>query len=275
MKVDARLVLCHSNFVRVVILFVSILGVVTLVARHSTKTSWLNDPLPNEVWKTPQEDDLKGKRRVWFKTAFWLEASLFLICPIPYYDVIWSFSYIDIVTKSNHVEVYYLASDFLFAAKFLRIYFVIRAIFNYNLYMDLYSKKLCKQEYGFTANIRFTFKSLLKTQPGLLVMSISIGSIVVLSYLLRIFELAYYNALGRLDFNNFFNAIWCVVISMTTVGYGDYYPGTDFGKWIIILTAFWGTFLISILILIASNIFDLTINEQKALNHLLQTRKAA
>ena len=62
---------------------------------------------------------------------------------------------------------------------------------------------------------------------------------------------------------------------MTTVGYGDFYPGTNFGRIIIIFTAFWGTFLISLLILIAADVFELTVNEQKALNHLLQTRKAA
>ena len=49
------------------------------------------------------------------------------------------------------VSTYYLVGDFLFAFKFLRIYFVIRAVFNYVQYMDLYSKKLCKK-YGFTAS---------------------------------------------------------------------------------------------------------------------------
>ena len=96
-----------------------------------------------------------------------------------------------------------MLSDFIFALKFLRIYFVIRAVFNYNIYMDLYSKKLCKQ-YGFTANIRFSFKSMLKLSPGLLVSTITFGSIIVLAYLLRIFELPYWDALGQLDFYSFF-----------------------------------------------------------------------
>ena len=76
---------------------------------------------------------------------------------------------------------------------------MIRAVFNYVQYMDLYSKKLCKK-YGFTANIRFTFKALLKLNPGLLVSTITGGSIVVLAYLLRIFELPYWDAVGKLDF---------------------------------------------------------------------------
>lgn len=65
------------------------------------------------------------------------------------------------------------------------------------------------------------------------------------------------------------------MITMTTVGYGDVVPGTSFGRLTVIAAALWGTFLISILILSVGNIFKLQQTEQKALNHLLQTRKAA
>ena len=110
--------------------------------------------------------------------------------------------------KSELIEVYYLASDFQFASKFLRVYFVVRAIFNYNIYMDLYSKRLCKSQYGFTANIRFTFKSLLKQDPGLLVTTMTVASIIILAYILRIFELPYWLAQGKLDFHSLFNSVW-------------------------------------------------------------------
>lgn len=62
---------------------------------------------------------------------------------------------------------------------------------------------------------------------------------------------------------------------MTTVGYGDIYPVTLFGRMIGVVCALWGTFIISLLIIVASEIFALSIIEQKALHHLLQTRKAA
>jgi hypothetical protein len=41
--------LADVNFVRVVILFISLLGVVTLFFRHNTKAAWLNEDLPNEM----------------------------------------------------------------------------------------------------------------------------------------------------------------------------------------------------------------------------------
>mmetsp|Transcript_17377 Transcript_17377/g.12418 ORF Transcript_17377/g.12418 Transcript_17377/m.12418 type:complete len:82 (+) Transcript_17377:884-1129(+) len=62
---------------------------------------------------------------------------------------------------------------------------------------------------------------------------------------------------------------------MTTVGYGDVVPHSWLGQATILATAIWGTFLISILIIVVSRIFDLERNQQRALHHLQLTRKAA
>lgn len=61
---------------------------------------------------------------------------------------------------------------------------------------------------------------------------------------------------------------------MTTVGYGDIFPCTSYGRIVGIFCALWGTFIISLLIIVATEIFALSVIEQKALHHILQTRKA-
>ena len=164
-KILLRLGLNKSNFVRVVVCFVSLCGIITLMLRHIAKARWLNEDLPadmlNSVYFTGGIDLARFKHRAWFKSSFWFEAFIFLLTPIPYYDWISKFDFINMSSHQGLVSTYYLGSDFILAFKFLRIYFVIRAVFNYVQYMDLYSKKLCKK-YGFTANIRFTFKALLR-----------------------------------------------------------------------------------------------------------------
>ena len=45
---------------------------------------------------------------------------------------------------------------------------------------------------------------------------------------------------------------------MTTVGYGDVYPVTVFGRIVGIFCALWGTFIISLLIIVATEIFALS-----------------
>lgn len=80
-------------------------------------------------------------------------------------------------------------------------------------------------------------------------------SVLVLSYILRIFEIPYYHAISQIDFDDYFAAIWCVVITMTTVGFGDIVAFSYFGRIVIMITAFWGTFLISLLIVSVGKIF--------------------
>jgi len=53
---------------------------------------------------------------------------------------------------------------------------------------------------------------------------------------------------------------------MTTVGFGDFSPKTYMGKLIIMFTALWGAFMISLLVLTVSNVFNLSKNQQQALN---------
>lgn len=187
----------ETSFIQIVIFIVSLIGIFTLYLRHKHKSKWLNEDLPNEMQqnlytksKFQDWDKLFYSRRQWFHYSFWLEALIFLICPIPYWDMI---IVMDTVNSTNHtskIPVYYLLSDFILGFMLIRCYFLFRAIFNYNLFTDLYSKKLCKS-YGFTANLRFTYKCLLKSDPGLTVMCTLLISVIILAYLLRIFELPY------------------------------------------------------------------------------------
>jgi hypothetical protein len=49
-------------------------------------------------------------------------------------------------------------------------------------------------------------------------------------------------------------------MTITTVGYGDYTPKTTMGKWVAMFAALWGSFMISLLVLSAASIFELTKN---------------
>jgi hypothetical protein len=161
-----------------------------------------------------------------------------------------------------------LLSDFILAFMFIRIFYLMRAFFNYTMFMDVYSKKLCRS-FNFTANVRFAYKCFLKKSPGKTIFSTIFFSILIGAYLIRIFELPYAYATGETQMCDFFTGIWFMVITLTTVGYGDVYPSTYFGRAMIMVAAFWGTFLISLMIMSVSRIFNLKDTEQKALHHLL------
>ena len=60
------------------------------------------------------------------------------------------------------------------------------------------------------------------------------------------------------------NTIWNVIITMTTVGFGDIYPKTMMGRVIGVIVALWGLFLVSIFTVTLSNLFTFTQGEKKA-----------
>jgi hypothetical protein len=82
-------------------------------------------------------------------------------------------------------------------------------------------------------------------------------STLVLAYQLRIFEIVYYRNLNLVDFDSFFQSVWVIVITICTVGYGDLVPFSIIGRIIIMITSFWGAFIISLVIVVAANLFNL------------------
>ena len=99
--------------------------------------------------------------------------------------------------------------------------------------------------------------------PEVTVFMIFSGTVGVLAYILRIFEMPYFrkevdasdvfNAMDR-----YFNAIWCTTITMTTVGYGDLSPSTMPGRCVAMTIGLMGSFLISIVVVTVLSVFELT-----------------
>lgn len=65
----------------------------------------------------------------------------------------------------------------------------------------------------------------------------------------------YYIEENGMDFSKYSNCFWCIVITMTTVGYGDFFPRTIPGRIVIFFTSITGVTLVSLLVVaIADNL---------------------
>ena len=214
-------------------------------------------------------DSIEEDQRV-FDNYFIFEIIILLLCPIPYFDL-----YIPISAKENQ-EVIYLLSEFLLAFMWIRVYFVVRCLFNYSIYTDAHSMKLCRF-YGFPANVQFTFKCYILTKPERTAICLFACTIFILAYILRIFEMPYFRmaAAEWKQFDQYFMSIWCITITLTTVGYGDLTPSTKPGQIIAMFTSLWGAFLISLLVTIVQNVFQPEPKQIMALRHIRLTRQAA
>ncbi len=58
--------------------------------------------------------------------------------------------------------------------------------------------------------------------------------------------------------------MWNVIVTLATVGYGDYFLKTALGRLVGLITAFWGTFIVSYFVVTVTNILTLAAPELKS-----------
>ena len=100
-------------------------------------------------------------------------------------------------------------------------------------------------------------------------------SIGLFGFLLRIFEYGYAadegfvyvgKAIQNPNFKDYADTFWVIIITMMTIGYGDIYPSTHFGRVVVFFAALVGMILTSLLIVSMSNFVTFLPEEKKAHN---------
>lgn len=137
-----------------------------------------------------------------------------------------------------------------------RLYLVIRLLGAFSKWRSDTAQKACK-EADCQASLRFAFKALLQTSPFPLV-SLSLVMVVCLcGWALRTFERPYshQNPIGH-DFDPVSNSLWLAILTMTTVGYGDFYPRTHPGRIVAVFAAISGIFIVSMMVLVLTKMMD-------------------
>lgn len=158
-----------------------------------------------------------------------------------------------------------------------RLYFVIRCFMNYTcIYSGAYSKYLC-WSYGFASDTRFSIKCYIKKDPFKSILMLLFGTIFTLAYVLRIFELPNFSkdADSKSGLQVYVNSVWCIVVTLTTVGYGDISPSTQLGRFVAMVAALWGAFLISIIVYCTTTAFSNSHEQDLALSQIRLSEKAA
>lgn len=132
----------------------------------------------------------------------------------------------------------------------IRIYLTYKLLNHYNVWTNARSKRISALQ-GVEANSVFATKVLLKNSPVIVLILISVIFLLIFALLLRAFE--YFDLNDKENpFLYVWNTLWLTFITMSTVGYGEYTPTTNFGKIFCIFSCLMGIFLLSMLVAVLS-----------------------
>ena len=92
----------------------------------------------------------------------------------------------------------------------------------------------------------FAIKAYLKLYPFKVLSLSLVFSTFMIGIPLRIFERT--SDPEDNEYEYLWNAFWVIILTMTTVGYGDIYPVTHLGRGSAIVACIWGMFIVSLFI---------------------------
>jgi hypothetical protein len=119
-------------------------------------------------------------------------------------------------------------------------------------------------------DISYTFIAKAMLRDSLLtLLFLFIVSVVTLSYAMLVFE----RPIGpATNLDLYENTVWLIIITMTTVGYGDTYPQTPLGRYVAIIAALLAVVLVALAVGSVTERLTLTRDESKVLEFIESIR---
>mmetsp|Transcript_20010 Transcript_20010/g.43306 ORF Transcript_20010/g.43306 Transcript_20010/m.43306 type:complete len:508 (-) Transcript_20010:46-1569(-) len=193
----------------------------------------------------------------WHRASlFWpaiFDFLIFLPQPIPGMNIP-----IPIYSNFHHeVQVYGLDSIMLMLM-FLRFYFLPRALCDFSRLSSFQARSI--------ANLNFvdiTPGMVLRAYLGSSIIAVCVTFLVLICVFAFMMVIAEAPLIDSMLHHNFSNCLWLIIITMTTVGYGDVYPTTFLGRGVAVLAAFAAVICMALFVNLATQRLTLAKQEER------------
>ena len=173
-------------------------------------------------------------------------------------------------------EIQYSLDMFCTLVALMRLYLAYRYFTRYSHWSSLSGSeqtyRIC-DEFKIEGTESFALKCELKERPYSVISVALAISILAFGFAMRLAELPYIATSGY-DWTYLWNSMWCVIVTMSTVGFGDFVPHTHLGRTVAILACLWGNFLISLMVVSLTVTSDFTLpSHRQAFKAILQNQE--
>lgn len=164
---------------------------------------------------------------------------------------------------------YYYNSTLTVIFLIIRLLFLLRSLLYFSNFSSAKANKICFDN-GAKSGLLFTIKTEFKYATQRFVFLFVGVFIVFLGILLRINERSFMHLSG-FDWDYLWNSFWDIIITITSVGYGDYFPVSYFGRVVIGIAAMGGGFITSLIYIIFMQVTGFNKFEENAFNRIKAT----
>jgi hypothetical protein len=138
-------------------------------------------------------------------------------------------------------------------------------------------KTICLK-YGVNFSFSFILRAEIRKRPFIILTITFILSVFLLGFSLMSFEYAIINTSleqqkSKNELNSLSNSFWLIIVTMTTVGYGDYYPRSHLGRFIGVICCIFGSLLVSMTVVSLGNFTVLNEKENKAFLRIMKLKE--
>ena len=186
-----------------------------------------------------------------------LELILCIVCPLPFINITFS-------GEMQNGEYLYSLDDFLLILMMFKLYWMFRILDLYSKWTNDKANRYCARLHA-KSGFGFRLKSEMMDRPQIIIGFIITLLVLVLGVILQMFERGYiYDDVNRKGHEYLTDSAWLIIITMTTVGYGDFSPKSHAGRATCAIAALLGMVLVSALVASISLSIEFTPSQAKA-----------
>jgi hypothetical protein len=202
-----------------------------------------------------------------FETSLYKFFLVEFIFAILHPNILFKNKYYTTSKKYNLIRITYNVNDIFSLFQWIRlIYLIINAPIFTNFYSSR-ADRICKMM-SRRLDLLFAFRALFIRHTAIVLIFAFLIICSVFAYMLKIISEPIKFTSEKTFFNNFGNCFWYVLITMTTVGYGDMYPKTTLQRIICCFIAFSGIVVIALFVSFFQERLNLSFQEKNSLNFL-------